>query len=275
MALVEHNPETIYLAAQEFNNGCRAVQLIKDKKPNAPVSLLECDTSSLLSIQKAAQRLAFAASRLDILICSAEASSSSKIQSADGYEVQFATNHLGHALLIKLLLPLLRDTATAYGDARIVSLASQDYVFAPNGGIDFDGLRYNKEMASRARSTRYGQSKLANIMYIDELARRNSQLTCVAADPWATTTGTGQGSLFTRAFTYSTSWLRGPRPAPLERSANNQLWAATASSKEITVNGGLYQPVGRHNPPGGYLKDAALRERLWDWTEAELEKYTL
>jgi NAD(P)-dependent dehydrogenase (short-subunit alcohol dehydrogenase family) len=239
------------------------------------VTLLECDTSSLHSVQKAAQRLAFASSRLDILICSAEVSASRKDYSTDGYEVRFGTNHLGHALLIKLLLPLLRGTAQEYGDARIVSLTSQDFVFAPNGGIDFDTLRYNKEMRPGANTTRFGQSKLANLLYIDELARRNPQVTCVAADPWASSTWPRQGNLFTRAFTFGTSWLKGQRTDALERSADNQLWAATAPREEIPVNGGLYRPVGTHIPAMGYLKDDALRERLWDWTERELEKYTL
>jgi NAD(P)-dependent dehydrogenase (short-subunit alcohol dehydrogenase family) len=116
----------------------------------------------------------------------------------DGYEIQFGTNHLGHALLIKLLLPTLQRTAdeTKGGaDPRIVLLASKGMTLHPTGGIVFDELRTTQENLAFAHWRLYGQSKLANILYAAELARRLPQITSVSVHPGVMMTGlvTGLG----------------------------------------------------------------------------------
>lgn len=98
----------------------------------------------------------------------------------EAYETKFGTNHLGHALLTKLLLPVLLQTAErdVGSDVCIVVLSSQGLNVAPNGGIQFDTLKSSAEkMGSVAH---YGQRKLANIFLSSELAKRYSQFKPVA-----------------------------------------------------------------------------------------------
>jgi len=109
---------------------------------------------------------------------------SSPALSTDGYEIQFATNFLGHALLIKHFLPLLLSTASAHGDARIVSLTSTGFTVAPrNHGIVFSDLRTTQNYEFGAKWTRYGQSKLAILLYTAKLARRYPVLSTAIVHP--------------------------------------------------------------------------------------------
>lgn len=204
-------------------------------------------------------------------MCNAGTVACPKGLSNDGYEIQFATNHLGHALLISSLLPLIRSTAQIHGDARIVSLTSPGYGFAPKGGIQFNSLKSEQDLGFGGPPKRYGQSKLANILYIQELARRYPEITCVAIDPGAARTElyTQQGWAM-RAFILITTWMRGEMMYSAEEGAWNQLWAATGDVKE---NGALYRPVGEMLKVKGYAADEVLSGMLWDWTEEEVRRF--
>ena len=208
-------------------------------------------------------------------MCNAGIMATPPAQSKDGYEIQFATNHIGHALLIKLLLPaLLKTAAEPNGDARIVSLSSNGALYPPKGGILFDSLRTPQDMFG-GKGARYGQSKLANILYTDELARRYPQLTCTSVHP---------GIIQTQLVDKSPGWMKGVihiaarlqqgQILTPEEGAYNQLWAATAPKKDIK-NGAFYTPVAQPAKPFKYWPDNELREKLWAWTEKELESYNL
>ncbi|KAH7082852.1 hypothetical protein BKA63DRAFT_583982 [Paraphoma chrysanthemicola] len=276
LELAKHNPSKIYLASRNAARGIEAIDLIKMEVPKAPVTLLLCDLSSLHSIQQAAQQIRSESQYLDILICNAGVVACPKATSEDGYEIQFATNHLGHALLIKLLIPLLRKASKERGDARVVSIASPGFNFSPKGGIQFNTLRSEQDMGFGGPPKRYGQSKLAIILYAEELARRYPELVCVSVDPGAARTElfTSQGWAM-RAFILVATWMRGEWMWSAKEGVSNQLWAATASRDHLLFNGGLYKPIGRHVPKCGYLKDDILREMLWEWTENELKGYEL
>ena len=97
-----------------------------------------------------------------------------------GYEIQFGTNHLGHALLTKLLLPTILGTADLPGaDVRIINISSFGHNFAPRGGIIFDQIGAENESAN----ARYGSSKLANILHARSLASRYPQITAKSVHP--------------------------------------------------------------------------------------------
>lgn len=102
---------------------------------------------------------------------------------ADGYEIQFGTNHMGHALLIKHLLPLLETTADGYGDARVVSLTSLGAGIIRDPGIDFGQFKTTMDRGFGAQWTRYGFSKLANILYSQQLAKRHPRITTASVHP--------------------------------------------------------------------------------------------
>ncbi|KAH7093448.1 hypothetical protein FB567DRAFT_487788 [Paraphoma chrysanthemicola] len=276
LELAKHNPSKIYLASRNAARGIEAIDLIKMEVPKAQVVLLLCDLSSLQSVQQAAQQIRSDSQHLDILICNAGVVACPKATSKDGYEIQFATNHLGHALLIKLLIPLLFKAVKVHGDAKVVSIASPGFNFSPKGGIQFNTLRSEQDMGFGGPPKRYGQSKLANILYADELARRYPELICISVDPGAARTElfTSQGWVM-RAFILITTWMRGEWMWSAKEGAYNQLWAATATRDDIPSNGGFYKPIGKHVRKCGYLKDHELREMLWEWTQNELEEYEL
>jgi NAD(P)-dependent dehydrogenase (short-subunit alcohol dehydrogenase family) len=189
-----------------------------------------------------------------------------------GYEAQFGTNHIGHALLTKLLMPALLKTAEdPTADVRIVTVSSLGHNLAPQGGIIFN----QDELMKHGPFPLYGQSKLANILFSKALAKRYPQVTSVAVHP-----GTIMTDLY--APQNKSNFIVGALMsyvAPLffgdvEFGALNQLWAATVPKTEI-ANGGYFMPVGRRIGGSKYARDEKLADKLWDWTEGEFSKHGL
>lgn len=186
----------------------------------------------------------------------------------EGYETQFGTNHVGHALLTKLLLPTLLSTAKEPdSDVRIINLTSEGHKLAPRSG----GLRLEKAQQDMMGTwARYGHSKLANIMYSRELAARYPSITTVSVHPGVIKTDLYAPNQQSSAVMRYGLMLFGSFMKTVETGAYNQLWAATAKKDELT-NGAYYTPVGQKSDGGGYAQDATLSKQLWDWTEKELE----
>lgn len=194
----------------------------------------------------------------------------------EGYEIQFGTNHVGHALLTKLLLPILLKTAQEpEADVRVISLSSIGHVLAPWSGISFPELK--TDMYSTPTLLRYGQAKLSNILFVKELHRRHgdSGLTAVAVHPGVVDTELyrtvfsgylGLGNLLNAGKKYFYSSVEG--------GALNQLWAAVGRKGDVT-GGQYYTPVGVSGQGSRTSSDAELAKKLWEWTEKELESYTL
>jgi NAD(P)-dependent dehydrogenase (short-subunit alcohol dehydrogenase family) len=190
---------------------------------------------------------------------------------ADGYEIQVGTNHLGHALLTKILLPtLLATAALPDADVRIVTLTSLSHSWTVSGGIKFNTLRTSQENESKI--AKYGQSKLANILHSKQLACRYPSITCASVHPGTVETGLSKPMkdkhLWVRVFEATVGSLMG---VPIEQGVLNQLWAAT--SKDV-VSGGYYVPVGKKADGSPAARDEVLAARLWHWTEKELESYS-
>ncbi|KAJ7630333.1 oxidoreductase [Roridomyces roridus] len=255
LALAKHNPECIYFTGRDSK---RADEIIAETKPSKVV-FLECDMTSLASVQAMAQRVISETDRLDVLMCNAGVMNVPPALTKDGFEVHFGINHMAHALLIKLLLPTLLHTAEAPGsDVRIVSLTSQA------------SLHIQEEGSGIIQAQRYGQSKLANLLYAAELARRYPQITSVSIHPGVVRTGlvSSQG-MFSKALIYITNPLSTMTPAD---GARNQLWAATTDKQSI-VNGEYYEPVGKRGKHMRKSRDVGLAEKLWDWTQSELDGF--
>jgi NAD(P)-dependent dehydrogenase (short-subunit alcohol dehydrogenase family) len=190
LALAKHNPEHIYFSGR---NSSRAVDVITDIKasiPGANLTFIECDLASLSSVSSVAKQFLSSSQRLDILMCNAGIMAvPAGLTKDSGYEIQFGTNHIGHALLIKLLLPALFHTASLpNADVCIVMLASTGYSLRPSGGIIFNDLRTTQEMMA-GRWIRFGQSKLATLIYARSLSKHYPQITSVAVHPGIVATG--------------------------------------------------------------------------------------
>lgn len=193
--------------------------------------------------------------------------------SKDGYEIQFATNHLGHAMLIKELLPILLKTAEQPGsDVRIVLNTSVAWRGHPKGGIQFSTLDTVQDQVA-GKWIRYGQSKLANIVYAAELARRYPSLTCMSVHPGVIATEfVTNMDAFNKAFVLLTTVGRRVTP---EEGVKNQLYVAAGAKKERLLNGGFYLPVGvlANDKLDKVAKSEKLATDLWEWTEKTLKGF--
>jgi NAD(P)-dependent dehydrogenase (short-subunit alcohol dehydrogenase family) len=152
----------VILAVRNLQKGEAAVSEIRAAVPDADVIVSQLDLADLASVHQFAERLGAEQDRLDLLINNAGVMAPPRRTTADGFESQFGTNHLGHFALTGLLLgQLLKAPAP-----RVVTVSSPGHRI---GTIDFDDLqrerRYNNWLA-------YGQSKLANLMFAFELNHR-------------------------------------------------------------------------------------------------------
>lgn len=212
---------------------------------------------------------------MDILVNNAGVMAMPYSLTKEGYEIQFGTNHMGHALFTKLLMPTLLKTAEEPGaDVRIVNLTSMGHHLAPSQGIIWD----QKALEQTGTWSRYGQSKLANILFTKELAQRYPQITSVSIHPGVILTDLytsfASGFLLSWAV-YFYGFLTPILPGHYKSTKGgslNQTWAAVADKSALT-NGGFYTPVGSLSGGSSKAKDAGLAKKLWEWTEAELQKH--
>lgn len=231
------------------------------------------DLSSLHSITLALREFLTQTHRLDILLCNAGIMACAPALSTNGFEIQFAVNYLGHALLIKHLLPLLSSTAATHGDARVVSLTSTGFTVAPkHQGIIFDDLKTTQNYGFGAKWTRYGQSKLAVLVYTAELARRYPALSTVCVHPGVIATELVTSlSWLDRSIVYLTNFNTMVSP---EQGVLNGIWACT-TPREGIQSGDFYEPVGELGTHTKWSKDPVLAEKLWDWTNDALKEYDI
>ncbi|KAM0424456.1 hypothetical protein ACHAPT_010380 [Fusarium lateritium] len=270
LEFARHKPRQIWLAARNLEKAEAAVVEIKQQVLDAPIKLLELDLASFDSIRKAACLFLEQSECLDILMLNAGIMAVPPALTNDGYEIQFGTNYMGHAYLTKLLLPVLEQTskAKADGDPRIVCLASHGHVYLRKGGFDFDTLRTTGESIGPLRC--YYQSKLANMLWVRQLAKRYPEFMISAIDP-----GLVQTQLAIKAT--GISWMlrtiiKTMLLTPVEKGVKNQLWASV--SKEVK-SGEYYEPIGKEGLATDDGKDDELAGKLWKWTEDELSRVVI
>lgn len=266
LALTQAGGEVI-IAGRNPDKGAHAVMAIRQKSPDARIRFEILDLASLASVAAFAERMAGDLDGVDLLINNAAAMNppTRKI-SSDGFELQFATNYLGHFALTAHLLPLLRRARKP----RVVTLSS---VAARGGRIDFDDLQ--AERAYRPMAA-YGQSKLACLIFALELQRRSDAngwgLTSLAAHPGISRTdllpnGAGRRSFAGIMRTYL--WFL------FQPAAQGALPTLYAASSPLASGGGYYGPTrlgelrGAPGPAAVPVqaRDEAVAARLW--TESE------
>ena len=270
-SLAAHNAAHIFFTGRSEARAAEVIDEAKALAPNAPVSFLPMDLASFASIQEAAKQLRSKTDRIDLLFCNAGIMAVPVGTTADGYEIQFGTNHLGHALLIHLLLPLLLQTAKdPSSDVRIVSNTSTGFKNPPPDGIEFARLRSEQDLGVGGRWLSYGQSKLANILFAREMATHHPQLMSVTIHPGVIKTDLVTSlSAEDQALVYASSV---GKMLSAEDGVKNQLFAATRPRAELT-NGGFYEPVGVVGAQTELSRDAELGARLWEWTEGEIGRF--
>jgi len=218
-----------------------------------PVEGLVADLSSMAEVRRLADEVRQKHDRLDVLVNNAGAIFASRQLSADGYEMTFALNHLSYFLLTNLLLDLL----TASAPARIVNVASRAH---EGGKLDFADLQEEKSY-SMGGNRAYGQSKLANVMFTYEQARRlvGTGVTANALHPGVVATGFGENNT---GVMHTAMSIFHRFSIPPEEGADTVVYLA--SSPEVAGVTGKYfvkrQPVP--SSPASY--DEAAQKRLWE-----------
>lgn len=222
----------------------------------ADVVAIACDLGRLASVREAAAELLARDEPLHILINNAGVGGQRGL-TADGFELHFGVNHLGHFLLTTLLLERLRASAPA----RIVHVASGSHYQAR--GLDWDALR--RSTSSISGMPEYAVSKLANILFSAELARRldGTNVTTYAVNPGRVA---------------SNIWQRMPWPIrPLfkltMRSTEQGAFSTTRAATDLDGSGRYYDAHATERPPSLPARDEDLAAQLWmrsaAWVEAD------
>jgi retinol dehydrogenase-14 len=146
------------------------------ENPGSSIDIGEFDLADCDSIRNFSKGLLDEERRIDILCNNAGVMACPMMRTKDGFEMQLGVNHLGHFLLTNMLIPLLQKTASETNDVRIINVASAAHI---PGRIDFDDLQYERREYKRWEA--YSQSKLANVMFSYELAKRLGS-TCISSD---------------------------------------------------------------------------------------------
>jgi NAD(P)-dependent dehydrogenase (short-subunit alcohol dehydrogenase family) len=256
---------SVVLAVRNLDKGKAATASITSGSPGADVTIQQLDLSSLSSVRAAAADLRTAHETIDLLINNAGVMYTPRTTTADGFELQFGTNHLGHFALTGLLL----DRLLATQGSRVVTVSSVGHRIRAR--INFDDLNAERNYS---RVAAYGQSKLANLMFTYELQRRlaltGSTTIAVAAHP---------GGSDTELVRNSPVWLRALTTVfgPLfSQSASMGALPTLRAATDPTVLGGQYYGPDGFREVRGHptlvesstqSHDTDTQRRLWTASE--------
>ncbi len=245
----------IVMLCRSKKRGEEALQEVRDLSGNNSVELMLCDLGSLKSVRDFCTEFKKKHQRLNVLINNAGVTLPGYHLTADGYELQFGVNHLGHFLLTNELL----DIVIASAPARIINVASGAHKI---GKIYFEDINLEKSYKFwRA----YAQSKLANILFTYELAEKlkDTGVTANCLHPGAVATNmginrdTGFGTFITR--------ILKPFFQTPEQGAETAIYLATSNEVEGVTAKYFYRK--KSVPSSQMSYDKAVAKELWDLSE--------
>jgi NAD(P)-dependent dehydrogenase (short-subunit alcohol dehydrogenase family) len=260
----------IIMAGRDQAKLDEAAAAIRAQHPDASIDTIICDLGNLASIRACGDEARKRFTAIDLLINNAGVMACPLMHTADGFEMQFGTNHLGHFALTADLLPLIE----AGNAKRIVNLSSRGHHFAP---VDLDDPNFTERPYDPWQS--YGHSKTANILFTVGLEARFAAkgIHAYAVHPGGIRTNLGRhmteemtAALIERVTKSDSGFAWKTIP----QGAATSCWAATASELEGT--GGVYcedchvAAVDNQSSEGGvrsYALDPAAAERLWTLSE--------
>lgn len=263
---------TVLMACRSPGKADAARQWLLRGSGGGAVDLVDLDLADWHSIQRCIDTVEVRYGRLDLLINNAGVMAPPRLVSRQGWELQWATNHLGHMALTTGLLPLLEKQR----DARVVTVTSGAQYFGKIAWNDLNGeLRYDRWQA-------YSQSKLANVMFALELDQRlrakGSDVRSLAAHPGLARTNLQPASVAANGSRIESIAYRlmDPLFQSAAMGALPQLFAATAPSAQ---GGEHYGPDGfgalrgypSLQPVAAAARDADQRRRLWELSDAWLQ----
>lgn len=249
---------TTVLACRNQAKAEAAAREVTGRTWNDDVHVVALDLADLASVRKAADDILSRWGRLDVLVNNAGGTWTQRQHTVQGIEYTFGVNHLGHFYLTNLLLARLRADAPA----RVISVTSVGH-HAAFGGLRFDDLQSEKHYEGM---NVYCHSKLANVLFIRELAKRldGSGVTANAAHPgWVRSSFAMDGDT-TGAIGFGMRVIRPLQISP-KRGARTSVYLAT--SPDVADKTGMYWVRSKPGHMSRHARDAAAAERLWDESE--------
>jgi NAD(P)-dependent dehydrogenase (short-subunit alcohol dehydrogenase family) len=247
------------ITARDQRKGAAARQEIVERSGHDNVEVIPLDLASLASVRTCADDVLARWDHLDVLVNNAGGTLSQRRVTEDGFEATFGVNHLGHFLLTNLL----RDRLAASAPARVITVSSVGHKYA-RGGLRFDDLQCERE---RYRGFMvYCRSKLANVLFANELARRldGSNVTSNSMHPgYVATNFAREGD--TGMFGWFSATFGRPFSISPAKGADTLVYLAASPAVDGVTGQYFYkrQPVA----PSSAAMDTAAAGRLWDVSE--------
>ncbi|KAF7346451.1 NAD P-binding protein [Mycena sanguinolenta] len=261
-ALLQHNAK-VYIAARSEQKVKDAIQDLSSQT-GKQAELLLVDLADLHSIKRAAEAFTQKETQLHVLFNNGGVMVPPINQlTAQGFDLQFGTNVLGHFYLTKLLLPTLLATAAPGKPARVINTSSLSH--AGVSGVDFNTLKDCPARTEAGSGYLYGQSKLGNVLFSNELSRRY-------ADQGIVSVSLNPGELKTELWRHVPSVVRAVKNAtlyPASQGALTQLWAGTTDEGK-TLGGKYLIPWARVGEPNPAALDPELGKKVWTWLEEQV-----
>jgi len=264
------NGATTVLACRNMQKCKNATATIKTVCPESMVTAMHCDLSSLNSVKQFIENFRQEHAQLDILVLNAGVMHTPYTLSTDGFELQFAVNHLGHHYLATRLLPMLQKSTFS----TVVSVSSSGQ-WHNYGAIELTVERIN-DKGKYDPVLAYGQSKLYNVLFAQEFAERVSkqQIYVNVIHPGGVVTSLGRhwiessinlfGELITRTIESAiSSVMWKPDIASL-----TQLYAATSPEIEKkNIRGKYFVPIAQLGETAKEAKNETFQKELWEFSE--------
>jgi NAD(P)-dependent dehydrogenase (short-subunit alcohol dehydrogenase family) len=240
----------VLIGARTAERGQAAADRIHSRVAHADLELAPGDLSLMRDVRVLAYQVLDSMPRLDGLILNAAEARDDLLLTEEGIETNFATNHLAGFLLTHLLLPLLRSSAPA----RVIVISSS--VHSQVRMVDLNSVVTGAPLTPDS----YKTSKLLNILFVHELARRleGTGITANAADPGFVRTNLGRHTAGGRRMMLT---LRRPMQTSPDQAATTPIYLAT--SAEVAGVTGAYYADGRPREVSDLAKNARLARRLW------------
>ncbi|MCJ7436679.1 MAG: SDR family oxidoreductase [Acidimicrobiia bacterium] len=244
----------VVFTSRDPARGADALADIRKRSGSDTVEVMPLDLASFASIRTFSEAFLASHDRLDVLVNNAGLVQQQRALTDDGFEMTFGVNHLGHFLLTSLLL----DRLCASAPARVVVVSSHAHKHA-GGGLDFDDLQ--SERAYKSFQV-YGKTKLANIYFTREQARRvdPSEVTVNALHPGFVASRFGRdgdtGRLGDVAMVLGRPFAISP-----EKGALTSIWLASSPDVEGTTGGYFYKC--KPSTPSKLAQDDEIARRLW------------
>ncbi|KZO91584.1 NAD(P)-binding protein [Calocera viscosa TUFC12733] len=257
----------VYLGARSVGKAKEAIEDLRQQTGREAI-FLQMDLADLASVRRAAEEFLAKEEQLHVLFNNAGVMTPPiENITADGYDLQFGTNVVGHFFLVRLLLPLLIKTYEVTGTPTriIVTCSSVEKYFS--GPIQYDTLVDGPARVKLGKNRLYAQSKFGNVVLATELARRYTDkgVVVIGLDP-----GNIQSDL-QREVSATSKWLMDHtllHPTPF--GALSQLYAGTMPEGE-KLSGKYLVPWARLGAPNPKTQNEEEGKKLWNWLDAQIQ----